>query len=491
MPDKFVTNFKVAGEIIKVKDENLNGTVNEIISGNTELPYVKRTGDTMTGNLNMGTYKITNIPTPTDGTDATNKTYVDSKITSEQPQIATETVPGIVKAAPATGEDIQDVRITPDGFLKTKASTGGGGSNITVVQTTGISTADVMSQNAVTSEIQSIQSDVQTIRNGLPLQATDTVLGTVKAAPTTADDTQDVHITTDGHLKTKPSGGTPPTIVQNTGTSTTDIMSQNAVTNALNDKVHHARLTIEGSYRDAAYVSSGSSDIDRLEALSASPPDPNKPIILGQIARYCETNQTYNPNDVRATLLVTDPHSDMEAVNKRTNDGKLAKANINDGFKRVTAVRGSNPGTESYHIITKTTNEIAEDRIPMYNENNDINVPLTPTTNQAAASKKYVDDAIANATNTQTYTTLPATNTPLANNALYNIPDTSLITTYTFVPPNNDGWAHGFFITGGTTNITFAAGSYFTNKQPTFDANTKYEFDVYMSTWAFAKVVTA
>jgi len=45
----------------------------------TKLPLA---GGTMTGNIDMGTNKVTNLPAPVDSSDATTKTYVDSQISS-------------------------------------------------------------------------------------------------------------------------------------------------------------------------------------------------------------------------------------------------------------------------------------------------------------------------------------------------------------------------------------------------------------------------
>src|SRR6185503_6093762 len=41
--------------------------------------YVLKAGDTMTGDLNLGGHLVTSIAGPSAGTDAANKTYVDSK----------------------------------------------------------------------------------------------------------------------------------------------------------------------------------------------------------------------------------------------------------------------------------------------------------------------------------------------------------------------------------------------------------------------------
>lgn len=58
--------------------------------------YVAKTGDTMSGNLNMGTNKVTNLGTPTSNADAATKAYVDtvagSAAAAAAAQAATEAV---------------------------------------------------------------------------------------------------------------------------------------------------------------------------------------------------------------------------------------------------------------------------------------------------------------------------------------------------------------------------------------------------------------
>lgn len=49
-------------------------------NGSTALPYVKKTGDVMSGVLNMSNNKVTNVADPTADGDAVNKKYVDEHI---------------------------------------------------------------------------------------------------------------------------------------------------------------------------------------------------------------------------------------------------------------------------------------------------------------------------------------------------------------------------------------------------------------------------
>lgn len=61
-------------------------SLNNIISGDQQLPYLSNSGGTLTGALNMGNNKITMGATPTETTDVTNKGYVDGvvKVVSDE-----------------------------------------------------------------------------------------------------------------------------------------------------------------------------------------------------------------------------------------------------------------------------------------------------------------------------------------------------------------------------------------------------------------------
>ena len=61
-------------------DNAIKQEIANLTDGTTELPYVKKSGDTMTGALNMQNHKVTNVAAPTETADATNKGYVDTAI---------------------------------------------------------------------------------------------------------------------------------------------------------------------------------------------------------------------------------------------------------------------------------------------------------------------------------------------------------------------------------------------------------------------------
>ena len=72
-----VENQAIATEFAAVKaaiEQNKETATEEL---NKKLPY---SGGTMTGNLNMGGKKITNLATPTDNTDAVTKAYADTML---------------------------------------------------------------------------------------------------------------------------------------------------------------------------------------------------------------------------------------------------------------------------------------------------------------------------------------------------------------------------------------------------------------------------
>lgn len=60
--------------------EEVKGDIANLTDGTTVLPYVKKAGDTMTGALNMQNHKVTNVAAPTETADAANKGYVDTAI---------------------------------------------------------------------------------------------------------------------------------------------------------------------------------------------------------------------------------------------------------------------------------------------------------------------------------------------------------------------------------------------------------------------------
>ena len=59
-----------------------------------------KSGGTMTGTLNMGAQSLTNLPTPTNNSDAATKTYVDSSLAGKQNTVATTTGVAVALVTP-------------------------------------------------------------------------------------------------------------------------------------------------------------------------------------------------------------------------------------------------------------------------------------------------------------------------------------------------------------------------------------------------------
>lgn len=76
-------------------------------NGSTALPYVKKTGDAMTGVLNMSNNKVTNVADPTANGDAVNKKYVDDAVqNAKDPELEVRV------EALETSQTLQDIKIT-------------------------------------------------------------------------------------------------------------------------------------------------------------------------------------------------------------------------------------------------------------------------------------------------------------------------------------------------------------------------------------------
>ena len=83
-------------------------------------------------------------------------------------------------------------------------------------------------------------------------------------------------------------------------------------------------------------------------------------------------------------------------------------------------------------------------------------------------------------------TALPTSGSALTANTIYHI--TNAVGTYVFTPPA-EGWAHGYFATDSTVNVSFSGQ--FVGAAPSIVANAVYEFDVFDGIWAVQEVVSA
>ena len=83
-------------------------------------------------------------------------------------------------------------------------------------------------------------------------------------------------------------------------------------------------------------------------------------------------------------------------------------------------------------------------------------------------------------------TALPTSGTALTANTIYAVADA--VGTYAFKPPRAGGWAHGYFATGASVDISFSGN--FLDAAPIIAANKAYEFDVCESIWVVQEVVS-
>lgn len=109
----------IQGDITNIEGDitNINNALDDIKGGTTELPYVKKAGDTMSGALNMGSNKVSDVATPTDDADAATKKYVDDKVSGAAYKlpIASGSTLGGIKVG--TG-----LNVTADGTLSATGS---------------------------------------------------------------------------------------------------------------------------------------------------------------------------------------------------------------------------------------------------------------------------------------------------------------------------------------------------------------------------------
>lgn len=89
----------------QTKDTELQNQIDDLTEKQDD--YVLKAGDTMTGDLNMSTHKVTGLPTPTGNTDAATKQYVDNAVSGDYLPIAGGTMQGGIDM---NGNAIQNVK---------------------------------------------------------------------------------------------------------------------------------------------------------------------------------------------------------------------------------------------------------------------------------------------------------------------------------------------------------------------------------------------
>ena len=137
----------IQGDITNIEGDitNINNALDDIKGGTTELPYVKKAGDTMSGALNMGSNKVSSVATPTDDADAATKKYVDDKVSGAAYKlpIASGSTLGGIKVG--TG-----LNVTADGTL---SATGTGETGDYLPLSGGTMKGDIVMQDGTSLDI--------------------------------------------------------------------------------------------------------------------------------------------------------------------------------------------------------------------------------------------------------------------------------------------------------------------------------------------------
>ena len=134
-----------AEETARIADVNAEETAR--IAG--DALKVAKAGDSMTGELAMGSNKITGLATPTATTDASNKSYVDSNIAST---LATGVAGGLINTGniaddAVTADKLADTDVTPADYTN---------ANITVDQQGRITTVSSGTANELLTSIKTV-----------------------------------------------------------------------------------------------------------------------------------------------------------------------------------------------------------------------------------------------------------------------------------------------------------------------------------------------
>lgn len=350
-------------------------------------PYLKKDGSVpMTGNLDMGGHTVTNTAAPTNNTDVANKGYVDTKVGDINRFVLKtgDTMTGSLNMSDNKVTNVKDPTDRKDavnmGFLIDHVLTEEGGTMISgkISIPFHVKCNEIQTKSQIDIEGTDNNGTYKTLISDGSMSTLKSGGGTTKIIDITSKCGEQQHINI-----SEQSGGV---------LNTTSLMAghisfygdekghiENVAEPVNNYDVANKKYVDENGFqgipvtRDEAYISTPTNVLSTKVLADPTAP-PEHPIQEGQVAVYSTTNQTYDPNDVTATLLVADPHSDMEAVNKRTIGGYLSKANINDEFERVTTSKGVNPGTENYRIVSTNTATMGEGRIPAMDADNKINV---------------------------------------------------------------------------------------------------------------------
>jgi len=122
---------------------------------------IRKAGDTMTGNLSMGNNQITNLATPTSGSDAANKSYVDGEVAKYDTlaELNDTTIAGLANA------DLLIYDNTASRWVNKAFSTDTAISDISLTYSAGVLTAQINAGAIINADISASAAIAQTKLN--------------------------------------------------------------------------------------------------------------------------------------------------------------------------------------------------------------------------------------------------------------------------------------------------------------------------------------
>ena len=312
----------VEGEIdtLQTDVEAVETSVTNIINGTTELPYVKDSGDTVTGTYNFTGANVT-IAEPTVSNNPATKNYVDTKI----------------------------------------ASAGGSGEVVSYTQGNGI---NISPENIISVVIAADNANGLAVdTNGIKLDvATSTTAGAMSAAD-----------------KTKLNAS-----------STTEQMNQ-AIGEAvadLTDGTTELPYVKKSGDTMAGSLTIGTTTINEFGVIQSDKVANNGPAGNGYGIDFSSEPKicNFNTNDL-VTLRVGEPTALSHATTKNYVDTKITDLQNNKLNKNNPTFTGTLSGANATLSGTLTGNTATF--------SSGVTVPLEPSAEGSATSKKYVDDSIA------------------------------------------------------------------------------------------------
>ena len=120
-------------DALETSQAQQNTEIANLKNGTTALPYLKKTGDSMTGNLNMNNSFIFNLPSPTNDTHAATKEYVDNAVQNAKDPALTGRVDALETSQAQQNTEIANLKngTTALPYLKKTGDTGTGTFNFT------------------------------------------------------------------------------------------------------------------------------------------------------------------------------------------------------------------------------------------------------------------------------------------------------------------------------------------------------------------------